>query len=175
MKKLAIYPGSFDPFTKGHLELVAQARNLYDEVIILVTDNPRKMHMFSDESRTFMIQDTINRLGWQDTVCVERWDGLLTDYAKDFINMCDVIHIIRGLRPDNGAEEYALAQTYYEDFGVTNCNSFLRTVFFAVFTKEYQNISSTRIREYINHDRWILVEKYCPSPVYEYLKNLLRR
>ena len=91
MKRIAIYPGSFDPVTNGHLDLVRRAAKIFDEVIVAVTDHGQKRSLFSIEDRVKMFR-TATR-GWPK-VAVESFRGLLVDYSKKR-NACAVI---RGLR-----------------------------------------------------------------------------
>jgi pantetheine-phosphate adenylyltransferase len=171
MKNIAIFPGSFDPFTNAHEYVVEQARQIYDKVIILVCVNPQKKCMFTPQERVTMIEQLIQYRVWGVSVDVDMWDGLLTDYAADYLNLYDNVHIVRGLRCDNGAEEFNLATTYYEDFGVCNCHSFLQTIMIPVLDKDAMNTSSSRVREYIRRDRMNYVQAYCPSPIYQYIKE----
>ena len=172
MKNIAIFPGSFDPFTDTHEHVVRQAIQLYDKVIILVSDNAQKKCMFAAKERVTMIERFIeNSLLIRHGVSVDMWDGLLTDFAADFLNIYDNVHIIRGLRADNGAEEFNLATTYYEDFGVTNCYSTLQTIMIPVLNKDKMNISSSRVREYIRRGKWNHVRYYCPATIYSYIKD----
>lgn len=171
MKNIAIFPGSFDPFTNAHEYVVRQAHQMYDKVIILVSANSQKKCMFTPQERVTMIEQLIQYKVWGVGVDVDMWDGLITDYAADFLNMYDNVHIIRGLRADNGAEEFNLATTYYEDFGVSNCHSFLQTIMIPVLDKDAMNTSSSRVREYIRHNKMNYVQHYCPSPIYYYIKE----
>ena len=172
MKNIAIFPGSFDPFTNAHKYVVEQAHRIYDTVIILVSDNALKKCMFTPQERVTMIEQLIKNQAWDHTgVAVDVWNGLITDYAADYLNIYDNIHIIRGLRCDNGAEEFNLATTYYEDFGVSNCHSFLQTIMIPVLDKDAMNISSSRVREYIRRNKMSYVQHYCPNPIYYYIKN----
>lgn len=172
-QKLAIYPGSFDPFTKAHESVVMQARCLYDKVIILVTDNPNKHYMFTKEQRVAMIQKLIDHAKWQDVV-VDSWDGLVVTFAKDFINYYDMINVVRGLRAGNGQEEFDLAKIYYDDFSKLDSVSSLRTVFFPVLDDQLQAISSTRVREYIRVGAMDYVHRYCPVAICESINNIIR-
>lgn len=172
MKNIAIFPGSFDPFTDAHEYVVRQASQLYDKVIILVSDNAQKKCMFPASERVKMIEQFIEySLLARRGVTVDMWDGLVSDWAADYLNLYDNVHIVRGLRADNGAEEFNLASTYYEDFGICDCHSFLQTIMIPVLDKDKMNISSSRVREYIRRGKMNYVQAYCPSPIYQYIKD----
>ena len=90
-KKLAIYPGTFDPVTNGHLDIIQRAAFLFDSVIVAVTTNTAKQPLFSDDERVAMIEEsTADLVG----VTVEKFDGLLMDYAQG--KNADAV--VRGLR-----------------------------------------------------------------------------
>jgi len=161
---LAIFPGTFDPFTNAHLKILYTIRHLYDKVVILVSNNPDKHSLFSPNDRVKMIRNQINKLHWEDWVFVEYNDKLLTDYVLDFVNYYDCIHIIRGLRPNNAAEEFALASIYYDDVKFTGYN--LRTIFVPVLEPELQNVSSTRARTYIRLGGKVQLQKMCPDSIF---------
>lgn len=91
MSAKAVVPGSFDPITNGHLDVIERAVKLFDEVIILVGDNPHKKETFSSQERMAMIKESISHL---DKVKVEHHDGLLLDYVKKN----DIKVMVRGLR-----------------------------------------------------------------------------
>ncbi|MGD8387063.1 MAG: pantetheine-phosphate adenylyltransferase [Desulfobacteraceae bacterium] len=76
--RIAIYPGTFDPITNGHLSILKRGLNIFDKVIIAILINPQKHTLFSMEERIEMIQEA---LGKKDNVEVESFDGLLVDYA----------------------------------------------------------------------------------------------
>ncbi|MCX8056683.1 MAG: pantetheine-phosphate adenylyltransferase [Ignavibacteria bacterium] len=91
MKKLAIYPGTFDPITFGHLDVIQRASELFDVVIVAVLENASKKPLFSKEERVDMIRNSIQGI---KNVEVDVFDGLLVEYAKQK----GAIAIIRGLR-----------------------------------------------------------------------------
>lgn len=89
--KRAIYPGSFDPVTNGHLDVVERARKLFDEVIVAVAQNDEKQALFSLEERLDMLKQTVGRF---DNVRVAQFDGLLVEFARAE----QAAAVIRGLR-----------------------------------------------------------------------------
>ncbi len=91
MKRIAIYPGSFDPVTNGHLDVVERAGRLFDEVIIAVAVNADKHPLFSMEERKMMIAESTGHL---KNVRIDGFDGLLVDYAEKQ----GACALVRGLR-----------------------------------------------------------------------------
>jgi pantetheine-phosphate adenylyltransferase len=89
--KRAIYPGSFDPVTNGHFDVVDRARKLFDEVIVAVAQNDEKQPLFSLEERLEMLKQTVGRI---DKVRIAQFEGLLVEFAR--IEKADAV--IRGLR-----------------------------------------------------------------------------
>lgn len=92
-KKLrtAIYPGSFDPLTNGHLDVIGRACDIFDRVIVAVLHNPQKKALFSPEERVAMIKESLNGNG---QIEVDTFDGLLVEYAR----MKQAVAVIRGMR-----------------------------------------------------------------------------
>ena len=87
----AVYPGSFDPVTNGHVDVVDRARKLFDEVVVAVAHNDEKQPLFSLEERVDFLQSTVGKI---DNVRVVHFDGLLVDFAlEEKANA-----VIRGLR-----------------------------------------------------------------------------
>ncbi len=89
--KRAIYPGSFDPVTNGHLDVIGRAARLFDEVIVAVAVNDQKRSLFTPDERTAMITGSV--AGWEN-VRVSRFDGLLVEFARTQ----GATAVIRGLR-----------------------------------------------------------------------------
>jgi pantetheine-phosphate adenylyltransferase len=90
MKKV-IYPGTFDPVTNGHIDIVQRASDLFDQVVVTVAKNPTKTALFSVEERLDMLKEVLK--GFQNVV-VDSFDGLVVEHAKQV----GAIGIIRGLR-----------------------------------------------------------------------------
>ena len=91
MSRLAVYPGSFDPLTKGHLDIIHRACRIFDSVIIAVSNNPAKKHTFSVHERMQMIEQAIRDIPNAD---VDTFSGLLIDYLRAKKSRI----LIRGLR-----------------------------------------------------------------------------
>ena len=87
----AVYPGSFDPVTNGHLDVIERARKLFDEVIVAVAHNDEKEALFSLEERLQFLQDSIGKI---DMVRIAQFDGLLVEFAT----AQKASAVIRGLR-----------------------------------------------------------------------------
>jgi pantetheine-phosphate adenylyltransferase len=91
----AIYPGSFDPITKGHVSIIESGLVAFDRLVVAVLNNPKKQPMFSVEERIEMIRGALHEIGADDAqVEVDTFQGLLVDYAK----RKQVRVILRGLR-----------------------------------------------------------------------------
>lgn len=104
-KHRAIYPGSFDPVTFGHIDLVKRALSLFDEVYVVVSRNPEKTPLFSTEERLGLVQKAVGRL---PGVKVQSFDGLTVHYAKQV----QARSIIRGLRATSDFDyEFQMALT----------------------------------------------------------------
>ena len=90
-KAVAVYPGSFDPITNGHLDIIERGLKVFDEVVIAILRNPEKDPLFTVEERVAIIQETYRR---QPRVKVDTFSGLLVDYAVKV----KATVIVRGLR-----------------------------------------------------------------------------
>ena len=93
-KKIGIYPGTFDPITNGHLDIIKRALKLFDLVIVAVGENPQKQALFSLEERVYLIKEAIKELPENHRIEVEAFSGLLIEFAKKK----SACAIIRGLR-----------------------------------------------------------------------------
>ncbi len=133
--KSAIYPGSFDPVTYGHLDIIKRAAMVFDELIVSVLNNKAKTPLFSVEERVKMLREATKDI---PNVKVESFSGLLIDYAKQ-----KNIHVtIRGLRAVTDFEyELQIAQTNSKFSGGDLDTMFLTT------SLEYAYLSSSTVRE----------------------------
>jgi len=91
VSRLAIYPGTFDPITNGHLDIVRRASQLFDEIIILIARNTEKIPLFNIDERLELARDVTGGIG---DVSVEIFDGLLAEFARQR----NASAIVRGLR-----------------------------------------------------------------------------
>ena len=131
--KVAVYPGSFDPITNGHLEILKRALNIFDRVIVLVAVNPNKQSRFSSEERVAMIKEAVD----DKRVTVDSYTGLTVEYAKAH----GATHLIRGLR--------AVTDFEYE-FSLASANDFIDSSIDSVFLMskaEKSFINSSMIME----------------------------
>ena len=134
MKRIAVYPGTFDPFTNGHLDIAQRASLLFDEVIVAVYAKPLKNIIFSTEERLEMIREALAGIG---NVRVEPFDGLIVQ----FLQKAGAKIIVRGLR--------AVSDFEYE-FQMAHMNRQLwpeAEVVCLITAKSYSFISATLIRE----------------------------
>ncbi|MBF0378804.1 MAG: pantetheine-phosphate adenylyltransferase [Desulfamplus sp.] len=93
-QRIAIYPGSFDPLTNGHIDIIERGLKIFDKVIVAVLYNPSKNALFSVEERLEMIRKSFINHSNKDNIIVDSFGGLLVDYAKQK----DAVAIIRGMR-----------------------------------------------------------------------------
>ena len=152
--KIAIYPGSFDPITNGHLEILKRALNIFDKVIILVAVNPNKKSRFSAEDRVAMIKEAID----DPRVEVDSYSGLTVEYAKKH----GASHLIRGLR--------AVTDFEYE-FSLASANDYIDSSIDTVFLMskaEKSFINSSMIMEL--HQSGVDVSSLVPPSVLKRLK-----
>ena len=92
--RVAVCPGSFDPLTNGHVEMIARASRLFDRLIVAVLDNPAKRAWFTVEERTSMLSEVLGALPDGRHIEVDAFNGLLVDYVK----RRGAAAVIRGLR-----------------------------------------------------------------------------
>ena len=155
----AIFPGSFDPITNGHLDVINRAIKLFDELIIAVGRSPVKNQLFTPEERVEMIAELI---GDMPGVSVESFDGLTVEYAAK--KKADVI--LRGLRSLTDVQyEFQLAMTNRAVAGI-------ETVFIMT-SEQYGFTSSTLIREVASLGGNL--SNLIPPSVYERLKKRFKK
>ena len=155
--KIAIYPGSFDPITKGHLDILKTGAGIFDKVIIAVAHNTEKRGFLPVEDRVKLIRESVKDI---ENVEVDSFAGLTIEYAKKK----GAKVLIRGLR--------AVSDFEYE-LQLSQANSALcediKTVFLTTKPK-YNFISSSTIREiYVNDGD---ISKFVPEPVHKYLMDM---
>ncbi len=155
--KSAIYPGSFDPVTYGHLDIIRRAASVFDELTVSVLNNTHKRSLFSVEERVKMLEEATKDI---PNVKVESFSGLLIDYARSK----DVHVSIRGLRAITDFEyELQIAQTNSK-----LSNGELDTMFF-ITGLEYAYLSSSGVKEIaeFNGDISQCVPDFIAEKVYE--------
>lgn len=132
--RIAVYPGSFDPPTKGHLDIIKRGAAIFDEVIVAVLNNSSKKCVFTLEERVELLRDCVKDI---ENVKVESFSGLLIDYC----NKEHISAIIRGLRAVSDFEyELQMAQMN------RSLNKNVETIFLTTSTK-YSFLSSSIVKE----------------------------
>ncbi|HAZ19830.1 MAG TPA: pantetheine-phosphate adenylyltransferase [Clostridiales bacterium] len=154
MKKMALCPGSFDPLTLGHYDIILRAAAMFDEVIVLVIKNTVKNAFLSPVQRVAFAEKCFEQYS---NIRVDMHDGLLCEYAKEQ----GVTAIVKGVR---GATDFEYeSQLYAINRELENCE----TIFIPA-KPEYAYISSTFVRDMILYNRPIAL--YLPPNSAEYLK-----
>lgn len=150
MKKLAVYPGTFDPLTNGHVDIVKRALKIFDKVILAIAHNSKKQAFFTIEERIGLISQV---LGSEPNLEITSFQGLTSDYCEEK----GATAIIRGLR--------AVADFDYE-YAISLLNKKLspevETVFFMA-SGENSFISSSMVKEVARYGK--TVENYVPEVV----------
>lgn len=136
--KRAIYPGSFDPVTNGHVDIILRSSKIVDKLIVGVLNNSAKKSLFSVEERVSMLKELTKDL---PNVEVTSFDGLLVDYMREI----DASIIVRGLRAVTDFEyELQIAQTNYIE------NTDIETIFLTT-NLQYSYLSSTIVKEFASY------------------------
>ena len=159
MKKIAIYPGTFDPFTNGHLDLVLRSLRMFDEVIVAAAPSPKKQPLFTIEERIVMIQKSLKGIS---RVRVEIFEGLLVDYVKRKKGNA----IVRGLRAVSDFE-FELQMALMN----RRLNPNIETVFMMP-NEEYSFLTATIVKEISSLGG--SVNQLVPLPVEKELKKRFR-
>ena len=135
--KRAVFPGSFDPITLGHYDLIKRSIPLFDEIVIAVGTNSEKKYMFSLKTRMDFIEETFEG---HNSLVIRNYEGL----TIDFCNKCNADFIIRGLRnPADFEFEKAIAHTNRKLSGIETI--------FLLTSANTSNISSSIVREIISN------------------------
>ena len=158
--KRAIYPGSFDPVTNGHLDVISRARTLFDEIVVAVAHNDEKQPLFSLEERLALLRDALNGI---DNVRVAQFDGLLVDFAVEQ----KASAVIRGLRAVSDFEfEFQMALMNRKLAGNVE-------TIFLMPKEEYTYLSSRLVKEIARLGG--NVSGFVPGPVAEALGKKFKR
>ena len=153
---IAVYPGSFDPITNGHLDIAIRAAKLFDKVIIAIYDTPNKTLLFTTKERV--------QLAREATIClpnieVESFSGLTVDFAK----RCQADVLIRGLRMTSDFEnEFSMAMMNKQLYPELEMVTFMTSL-------KYQFLSSTLLKEVASLSGDI--DKLVPNNVAEALRS----
>ena len=159
-EKLAVYAGTFDPLTNGHIWMIEQGAATFDRLVVAIGINPKKRCMFSIEDRLDMLRRSIKQF---PNVEVDSFPyKLLINYAKSI----GAQFVLRGIRTGSDYE--------YER-GMRNINGDLSpdiTTYFLMPPRGMAEVSSSMVRELIGVEEWeTIVKNYVPNPVFEKLKE----
>jgi pantetheine-phosphate adenylyltransferase len=137
MTSLAVVPGSFDPVTLGHLDVVERARNLFDEVHVVVVHNPNKSALLPVARRVELIEASLAEAGIADRVTVTSWSvGLLVDYCQDV----GATAIVKGIRTE-------VDVTYETPMAIVNRDLAGIETVFVLPNPAHSHVSSSLVRQ----------------------------
>lgn len=161
--RLALYPGSFDPFTNGHLDILARALRIFDRVEVVVAANARKPAgagaLLAPAERVRLIAQVARDEGFGDRVQVVEWSGLIMDYAR----RQGAVALVRGLRA---------ASDFENEFMMASMNSQLNADVESVFmmtSQDFHFVSSSLVKELFGYGGD--VAPYVPKAVLQALKG----
>lgn len=158
MEKIAIYPGSFDPITLGHIDIIERASLIFDTLHIVIAENIHKSSMFSAKERFDMALNSVRHI---DNVKVALYKGMIVNYAKE----TGAQALVRGIRTVSDVD-YEFQLAYFNRKLAPN----ITTIFIAP-SNDYTYISSTTVRELIklNQD----ISQFVPDYAAEYLRKII--
>lgn len=154
--KRAVYAGSFDPLTRGHLWMIEEGARLFDELIVAIGTNPAKAYTFSVEERLRMLRESLIE---KDGVSIDRFENkFLVHYAKK----AEATHILRGIRSEHD---------YSYERGMRYINGDLQPGIGTVFLmppREIAEVSSSFVKGLVGPEGWEeVVRQYVSDPVYK--------
>ena len=158
-KKIAVYPGTFDPFTFGHLDVVRRASKMFEKIIISVAENSNKTSLFNIKERKEIIEEGIINETQLDNIQIKGFNGLLVDHVKDV----GAVAVLRGLR--------ALSDFEYE-FQMAGINARLSSEFETIFLMASENqqfVASRFVKEI--HSLGGDVSSFVPGTVLRHLES----
>lgn len=141
----AILPGSYDPITVGHLDIILRAKKIYGDVTVGILFNSEKEYTFTPEQKKSMIEHVLKESG----IPVIIWDGMLFELC----NKMGYTHIVKGIREGDGEYETEMAR-----YNSSRCSA--ETVFLKA-NVELENVSSTLVRRYLKEGKDI--SRICPA------------
>ncbi|MGQ9818984.1 MAG: pantetheine-phosphate adenylyltransferase [Candidatus Kapaibacteriales bacterium] len=156
MERIAIYPGTFDPITNGHIDVIERASTLFDKVVVAIARNPRKECLFNEDERRFLITESLKHLEFVEVDIIE---SLTVEYAREI----NATAIIRGIR--------AVSDFEYE-FQIALMNRKLCpeiTTIFLMPNEKYTYLNSSIVRELARYGA--SVEEFVPPIVAQKLKE----
>lgn len=163
-KKIGIYPGSFDPITNGHIDIIKRSLDLFDEVIVLVSVNNEKSGKFDFETRKRLINESIKELENEidiSKITVDSYEGLTVEYAKKHNSK----FIIRGLR---------VVSDFEYEWQLYKANEFIDKdieMIFLMAREDYTFISSSSVLELAKYSQNVDISPLVPKPVLKALEE----
>jgi pantetheine-phosphate adenylyltransferase len=157
-RKLAVYAGSFDPLTIGHLWMIEQGVHLFDHLIVAIGINPDKSYTFTVEERLQMIRDSTRK---HRNLSVTSFSN---DFLINYAQHAGATHILRGIRTESDYEYERTMRNLNGDLNANICTVFLMP------PRGIAEISSSMVRGLVGPKGWQkLVRNYVPTPVYQKL------
>lgn len=159
MSLSAVYPGSFDPFTSGHLGIVERAAELFEPFHVLVAHNEQKDHLFDGEQRERIVRRTVDELGADARIELH---GGLTD---DYIERHDIDLLIRGLRNGDDLRYEMELEEYFQE--TTDAE-----VIYLTTSSEHLKTSSTVVRRFLEAGHVEKAREYVPPAAFEEIRAI---
>lgn len=159
----AIYPGSFDPITLGHLNIIERALKIFDEVIVVVANNDSKKHMFSFDERKRIIEESISDIQIPENkqLYIIGTTGIVSDSVKEF----NADAIIRGVRNATDLDYEIKLEQYTRN----TCDA--ETVYLSPYT-EHLNTSSSLVRMFLQTNKTNTIDKYLSKSAIKYISRI---